>query len=93
MKREEQIRNYAHNNCINDDIDDTSYSLIIETTKWADKTMIEKVCNWLEDTDDMDSCSHSYALEKFDWLLKNHFDYRGLIPEGLAIDATGLNIY
>ena len=27
------------------------------------------------------------------WLLKNHFDYRGLIPMGLAIDATGLNIY
>ena len=23
----------------------------------------------------------------------NHLDYRGLIPEGLAIDATGLNIY
>ena len=23
----------------------------------------------------------------------NHFDYRGLIPMGLAIDATGLNIY
>lgn len=27
------------------------------------------------------------------WLNKNHFDYRGLIPMGLAIDATGLNIY
>ena len=29
----------------------------------------------------------------YDWLNKNHFDYRGLIPKGLAIDATGLNIY
>jgi hypothetical protein len=28
-----------------------------------------------------------------DWLLKNHFDYRGLIPKGLAIDATGKGIY
>ena len=28
-----------------------------------------------------------------DWFNKNHFDYRGLIPMGLAIDATGLNIY
>lgn len=28
-----------------------------------------------------------------DWLNANHFDYRGLIPMGLAIDATGLNIY
>jgi hypothetical protein len=24
---------------------------------------------------------------------KHHFDWRGLIPMGLAIDATGLNIY
>lgn len=28
-----------------------------------------------------------------DWLNKNHFDWRGLIEKGLAIDATGLNIY
>jgi hypothetical protein len=28
-----------------------------------------------------------------DWFNKNHFDYRGLIPMGLANDATGLNIY
>ena len=28
-----------------------------------------------------------------DWLNKNHFDYRGLIEKGLAIDATDLNIY
>lgn len=28
-----------------------------------------------------------------DWYNKNHFDYRGLIPIGAAIDATGLNIY
>ena len=24
---------------------------------------------------------------------RHHFDYRGLIPKGLALDATGLNIY
>lgn len=28
-----------------------------------------------------------------DFYNKNHFDYRGLIPKGLALDATGLNIY
>ena len=32
-------------------------------------------------------------FETFDWLHRNHFDYRGLIEKGLAIDATGLNIY
>ena len=30
---------------------------------------------------------------KYSWLNKNHFDYRGLIEMGMAIDATGLNIY
>ncbi len=28
-----------------------------------------------------------------DFFHKNHLDYRGLIPMGLANDATGLNIY
>ena len=31
--------------------------------------------------------------DAIDWLNKNHFDYRGLIEKGLAIDATKLNIY
>ena len=31
--------------------------------------------------------------ELIDWFHKNHIDYRGLIPMGLANDATGLNIY
>ena len=30
---------------------------------------------------------------KYSWLNSHHFDYRGLIEKGLAIDATGLNIY
>ena len=31
--------------------------------------------------------------ESIDYLNAHHFDYRGLIEKGLAIDATGLNIY
>lgn len=31
--------------------------------------------------------------ELINWLNAHHFDYRGLIEKGLAIDATGLNIY
>lgn len=27
------------------------------------------------------------------WLIENKFDYRGLTPLGLTLDATGLNIY
>ena len=35
----------------------------------------------------------SYMLDVTDWLNSHHFDYRGLIEKGLAIDANGLNIY
>jgi hypothetical protein len=31
--------------------------------------------------------------ELINWLNKNHLDWRGLIPLGLAYDATSLNIY
>lgn len=34
-----------------------------------------------------------YSAKVIDWFNRNHFDYRGLIEKGLAIDATGLNIY
>ena len=37
-------------------------------------------------------CAHPYFNVQ-DWYNKNHFDYRCLISMGLAIDATGLNIY
>ena len=39
------------------------------------------------------SCGKGSDKNLFDWFNKNHFDYRGLIPKGLAINATGLNIY
>ena len=39
------------------------------------------------------SCGIGSDKNVFDWFNKNHFDYRGLIEKGLAIDATGLNIY
>lgn len=33
------------------------------------------------------------SYELFEWLNKNRIDYRGLIEKGLAINATGLEIY
>ena len=43
---------------------------------------------------DIDGYAYSIdCVPQIDWLNKNHFDYRGLIEKGLAIDATGLNIY
>lgn len=33
------------------------------------------------------------SSSEIDFYNKYHFDYRGLIEKGLALDATGLNIY
>ena len=35
----------------------------------------------------------AWSPEGYDWLNEHHFDYRGLIEKGLAIDCTNLNIY
>ena len=37
--------------------------------------------------------STNFIVQLVDWLNENHFDCRGLIEKGLALDATGLNIY
>lgn len=34
--------------------------------------------------------NYDWSLGTYDWLNKNHFDYRGLIEKGLALDATNL---
>lgn len=40
-----------------------------------------------------DTPNYVTSLNRFNWLIKNHFDVYDLIPMGLAEDATGLNIY
>ena len=41
-----------------------------------------------------DEIEHSVVTAfEIDFYHKHHIDYRGIIPMGLAIDATGLNIY
>ena len=47
MRREDEIQNYAYNNCITEDVDDRSYSLIVDAIEWADETMLNKVCQYL----------------------------------------------
>ena len=48
---------------------------------------------WLNFIDTDPTISLDAIFEVQDYLNKNHFDYRGLIEKGLAIDVTGLNIY
>lgn len=47
----------------------------------------------LINTDQNDNNEFMRTLCRIEFYHKYHFDYRGLIPMGLAIDATGLNIY
>ena len=42
---------------------------------------------------DRNTITYLEILAVFEWFYKNHFDIYGLIPMGLAIDATNLNIY
>jgi hypothetical protein len=37
--------------------------------------------------------AYANPIKLIDFYNKHHFDYRGLIEKGLAIDATGKNIY
>ena len=57
----------------------------VELVKWTETHKTLEF--WLEEV------PQYKVIEVFDWLNKNHFDYRCLIERGLAIDATGLNIY
>lgn len=50
---------------------------------------IEQKMKWIHTL----SSDYNITYDTVDWLNKNHFDYRGLIEKGLALDATGLNIY
>lgn len=47
-----------------------------------------------EELADMEILSEEFlGVKTVDWLNAHHFDYRGLISRGLAVDATNLNIY
>ena len=50
------------------------------------------VCHY-EYGDIVDEVELFDSPESFEYLIENHFDYRGLIEKGLAIDATNKNIY
>ena len=44
-------------------------------------------------SDDYDYVTIDDYLMIYKKMIENHFDINGLIPKGLAIDATGLNVY
>ena len=95
--------------CVQDEYGDTIYINYndVDFTNYFDSILNRTIKPYLfplssmtEEQEEEYNNLNSYELgcfphteEALDYLLKNHFDYRGLIPMGLAIDATGLNIY
>jgi hypothetical protein len=60
---------------------------------------LKVMCDWNDEEADAQSILVLYQkhfvmkTDVIDWLNENHFDYRGLIEKGIALDATGLNVY
>ena len=65
----------------------------IEIRYLCDGTEIFDDGGWMSYISILGSFNFEINLSVVDWLYKNHIDIYGLIPKGLAIDATGLNIY
>ena len=94
---------YSHTaNCSPDEIGIKPYLFPLSSMTEEQKLEIKSLCDDTEIFDDGGWMSYISILGSFnfeinlavvDWYNKNHFDYRGLIPMGLAIDATGLNVY
>ena len=70
-------------------------------SSWYDNVTIKPYLFPLSSMTEKQKTSHNFLkhsayanpIKLVDWYNKNHFDYRGLIPMGLANDATGKNIY
>lgn len=82
-----------------DDMECKPYLFPLSSMTDVQKKKLKVMCDWHDDEEDAQSILvlfHEHCVMKsdvIDWLDENHFDYRGLIEKGLAIDATGLNIY
>ena len=64
-------------------------SMTDEQKKELDDTLVDLNLKALSDK----ISSEVVSTYEIDFYNKNHFDYKSLIPMGLAIDATGLGIY
>ena len=59
------------------------------TKLWKVTNRLDRVLDYAED----EELTPEDIIELFNFLNKNHFDYRGLIEKGLAEDATGSLVY
>lgn len=65
------------------------YSMTEEQKKELEDNLVEMELKAISD-----EIKHvDVAAYEIDFYNKHHIDYRGLIEKGLAVDATGMNIY
>lgn len=74
---------------IDNEINDIQYYPIIDETKPYLRSMSSMT---LEEYEDYNACAgygnyEEVMVDRLEFLHKNHFDYRGLIEKGLAIEA------
>ena len=72
MKREEQIKSEA-NFSYNGNYKELQKQCFIQGAKWADKTMINKVCAWLK--------QHKEDYNKYDAWRGEYVDFNALITD------------
>ena len=69
MTREEEINKEAYRVSYNGD----EFNSFIQAAEWADKTMIEKACEWLE--------QHKEYYNKYDAWIGEYVDFNALITD------------
>ena len=83
---------------LNDEDGDTEikpYLRPMSSMTEEEKKEYQSLCEIHTDHDADDNVTYYYfdTIESFDWLNKNMFDFRGLIPEGLALSTDEFNPY
>ena len=78
------------------DESNTQYEYQLYKSEFKPYLIPESNMSFEQEEERHDICKYhliGYEPKLIDFYNKHHIDYRGLIEKGLALDATGLNIY
>lgn len=78
------------------DENNTQYEYQLYESEFKPYLIPESNMSFEQEEDRYNICKYhliGYEPKLIDFYNRNHIDYRGLIEKGLALDATGLNIY
>lgn len=89
---------YDSDNTLFDFLDEsnTQYEYQLYKSEFKPYLIPESNISFEQEEERHDICKYhliGYESKLIDFYNRNHIDYRGLIEKGLALDATGLNIY